>query len=41
MVADNDQIERLLCHDVYCYMLYIILVLILYPALVVDNDYID
>ena len=42
MMADNDyKIKRLFSHDVYCYILYILLVFVLYPALMVGNDYMD
>ena len=39
MMVDNDQME--IKHDLYDYILYILLVFVLYPAMMVDNDYRD
>ena len=39
LVVDNDKIET--GHDQYSYILYILIVYALYPAMMIDNDYID
>ena len=39
IMVDNDYIEKK--HDLYNYILYILLVFVLYSAMMLDNDYID
>ena len=39
MMVGNDYIE--IKHDLYSYILYIVLVFVLFPAFMVGNDYID